>query len=114
MNISLNMAKTAYAALDEKKAENIVTIDISEISPLADYYIITNADNENQLHALVDNVEKKMKEAGYNLRFTEGSRSADWVLLDYSDIVIHVFSKEARAYYDLERIWRDGKVYETI
>ena len=114
MDKSLEMVKIACNALDEKKADNIKVIDISKISPLADYYIITSGDNINQLHAIVDNVLEKMKKAGYELRSEEGHNSDSWILLDFNDIVIHIFSKEARSYYDIERVWADGKLVSEI
>ena len=102
--------KIAIDALEDKKAENIHIIDISEISTLADYFIITNGSNRSQVQALADNVSEKMAKAGVAIKQTEGYNSANWILLDYSDIVIHIFDKESRSFYDLERIWQDGKV----
>lgn len=108
-NISAKMCKIACDALEDKKAEDIRVIDISEVSVMADYFIIANGTNENQVKALVDNAQEELYKAGYEPKQIEGYRSANWVLLDYSDIIIHVFSKEDRLFYDLERIWRDGK-----
>ena len=109
MNSSKEMLKIAHSALEEKKAEEINIIDISEVSVIADYFIIASGTNTNQLQALVDNVEEKLYKAGYEPRQVEG-HNTNWVLLDYNDIIVHVFSKEDRLFYDLERIWRDGKV----
>lgn len=106
-----DLLKIAYNALDEKKGENICIIDIRGISIIADYFIIVNGSNINQLDALTDNVEKKMREAGIHPRQTEG-KSSGWILMDYNDIVIHIFSKEDREFYDLERIWNDGKIID--
>lgn len=103
------MLAIAIDALKDKKGEDIRAIDISEISILSDYFIIASGNNENQVQALVDNVEEKMQEAGYANPRVEGYRSASWILLDYEDIVIHVFDKENRAFYDLERVWKDGR-----
>ena len=107
---SKEIIKIAIDALEDKKAENIHIIDISEISTLADYFIITNGSNRSQVQALADNVSEKMAKAGVTIKQTEGYNSANWILLDYSDIVIHIFDKESRSFYDLERIWQDGKV----
>ncbi len=104
------MAKTAIHALEEKKAEEIRVIDISEISVIADYFIIANGNNRSQIQALSDEVEEKLGRAGYLLRQKEGYSNANWVLLDFEDIIVHIFDKENRLFYDLERIWRDGKV----
>lgn len=103
------MAKIAYHALDEKKGEDIRIIDIAGISVLADYFIIANGSSESQVLAMVDNVEEEMHKAGYSLKQREGYGSGNWVLLDFGDVIVHVFDKENRLFYDLERIWRDGK-----
>ena len=103
------MAKIAYHALDEKKGEDIRIIDIAGISVLADYFIIANGSSESQVQAMVDNVEEEMHKAGYSLKQREGYGSGNWVLLDLGDVIVHVFDKENRLFYDLERIWRDGK-----
>ncbi len=114
MNISKEMAKIAYNALDDKKAEDITVIDITGVSVMADYFVIANGTNQNQVKALVDNVQEELYKAGYEPKQVEGYRSANWVLLDYNDIIVHVFSKEDRLFYDLERIWRDGKIIEDF
>ena len=103
------MAKIAYHALDEKKGEDIRIIDIAGISVLADYFIIANGSSESQVQAMVYNVEEEMHKAGYSLKQREGYGSGNWVLLDFGDVIVHVFDKENRLFYDLERIWRDGK-----
>ena len=103
------MAKIAYHALDEKMGEDIRIIDIAGISVLADYFIIANGSSESQVQAMVDNVEEEMHKAGYSLKQREGYGSGNWVLLDFGDVIVHVFDKENRLYYDLERIRRDGK-----
>lgn len=106
------MAKIAYHALDEKKGEDIRIIDIAGISVLADYFIIANGSSESQVQAMVDNVEEEMHKARYSLKQREGYGSGNWVLLDFGDVIVHVFDKENRLFYDLERIWRDGKNIE--
>lgn len=103
------MAKLAYEALADKKAEDIKIINIEEVSVLADYFLIASGTNRNQVQALADNVEEELYKAGYPVKQTEGYRSANWVLLDFGDIIVHVFDSENRVFYDLERIWRDGK-----
>ncbi len=102
------MAKTAYRALEDKKAEDIKIIDISEISTLADYFIIASASNANQIQAILDSVEEALHKCGYSLEKIEGNRRSSWILMDYKDIIVHLFSKEDRLFYDLERIWQDG------
>lgn len=109
MEQAKEMAKLAYQALEEKKGEDIKIIDIAEISVLADYFIIANGTNANQVNALVDSVEEALSKAGYDVKQREGYGLGNWVLLDFGDIIVHVFDKENRLFYDLERIWRDGK-----
>jgi len=106
------LVKIAYAALENKKGENIKIIDISKVSVLADYFIIANGSNRNQVQALVDNVQEELYKLGYEPLQVEGYQTGNWILMDYGDIIVHVFSKEDRLFYDLERIWRDGKDIE--
>lgn len=109
MNQSKEMARIAWNALNDKKGEDIKIIDITGISVLADYFIIANGTNDSQVNALVDNVEEELHKAGFSLKQREGQASGSWVLLDFGDIIVHVFDKENRLFYDLERIWKDGR-----
>lgn len=109
---SKEIAKTAIEALEDKKGEDIRIIDISQISTLADYFIIASGSNRNQVQALCDNVEEKLGKMGVSHKQCEGYDNANWILLDYRDIVIHIFDQENRFFYDLERIWRDGTLIE--
>lgn len=104
-----DMVQIAYDALDEKLGEDIEILKIDEISIIADYLIIANGRNQNQLNAMIDLVEQKMAEAGYTSKRIEGNKNSTWVLMDFGDVIVHVFSKEDRLFYDLERIWKDGK-----
>jgi len=104
------MARMAIEALEDKKAEDIRVIDISQVSVIADYFIIANGRNKSQIQALSDSVEEKLGRAGYPMKQKEGWHNANWVLLDFRDIIVHIFDKENRLFYDLERIWRDGSV----
>ena len=106
---SAELARIAIAALEEKKAEDIRVIDISEVSVLADYFIIANGSSRPQIQALSDEVSEKMEKAGATLKQVEGYDSAKWILLDFGDVIVHIFNQEDRLLYDLERIWRDGK-----
>ena len=110
---SKEMAKKAFEALEDKKAKDIRILDISAVSVLADYFLIASGSNRNQVQAMVDNVEEKLHEAGFDPRQVEGYQTANWVLLDYGDIIIHVFDEENRLFYDLERIWRDGSLIQA-
>lgn len=102
------IAKIAYDALEEKLGEDIEIIKIDEISVIADYLIIASGRNQNQLNAMIDLVDEKLTIAGYNSKRIEGNKKSSWVLMDYGDVIVHVFSKEDRLFYDLERIWKDG------
>ena len=108
MTDAKKMALMAVDALEDKKANDISIIDIEKISTLADYFIIASGTNRNQVQAMCDEVEEKLGKAGFEPKHIEGYNSANWILLDYGDIVIHLFDEENRLFYDLERIWRDG------
>lgn len=110
--MNFEMAKIAYKALDEKKGIDIKVIDISKISTISDYFVIASAANANQVQALVDNVTDELSKAGYEYRQIEGYNSANWVLIDYNDIIIHIFDTDSRVFYNLERIWSDGETVE--
>ena len=104
------MAGAAILALEDKKAEDIRVIDISQVSVIADYFIIANGNNVSQIQAMADEVEERLYKAGYPLKQKEGYHNANWVLMDFGDIIVHIFDKENRLFYDLERIWKDGLV----
>ena len=108
---SLEGAKIAYLALDDKLAIDIKVLDISNISTLADYFIIASGSNSNQLKAMANEVDEKLFKAGFILKHTEGiqSHNRSWVLMDFGDIIVHLFDKEDRDFYNLERIWADAK-----
>lgn len=103
------LMRIAYQAMDEKKASDIRVIDISKISILADYFMIASGSNPNQIHAMADLVEEKLAKEGIRARSVEGYQNANWILMDYQDIVIHIFDQESREFYNLERIWSDGE-----
>ena len=110
---SKELAKIAVNALDDKKGEDITIIDISEISVLADYFIIAGGSNRSQIQAMADNVDECVSKNGGTLKQIEGYDAGNWVLLDFQDIIVHIFDKENRLFYDLERIWRDGKLIDA-
>ena len=88
----------------------IKVIDIEQVSSLADYFIIASGTNRNQVQAMADNVDEILGKAGYQVKQVEGYSTANWILMDYGDMIIHIFDEENRLFYDLERIWRDGKI----
>lgn len=108
MNIN-KITKAAWEALDDKKADNIVILNIGEVSVIADYFIIASGGSPSQINALVDSVEEKLSELNVKPVNIEGIQNASWVLMDYGDIIIHIFSKNDREFYNLERIWADCK-----
>ena len=113
MNREKEMTKIALRALDDKKAMDVKVIDIHEVSVLADYFVIASGSNQNQVQAMVDNVEEMLTKAGYEPKQIEGTRNSSWILMDYGDIIVHVFDRDNRLFYDLERIWRDGKTLDV-
>ncbi len=112
IDISKKMAAIAIDALEDRKGEDVHTIDISSISTIADYFVIASGTNINQVQALADNVQEMLGRAVYMTKKVEGYDAGNWILLDFGDIIVHVFDKENRLFYDLERIWRDGKLIE--
>lgn len=112
MNQAREMAKIAVDALEDKKAADVRVLNIEQISTLADYFIIASGNNRNQVQAMADNAEEMLGKAGYQAKQIEGYQNANWILLDYGDVVIHLFDEENRLFYDLERIWRDGQEVE--
>ena len=109
----LEKIKIAVKALDDKKGENICVIDISEQTVITDYFIIVNGNSPSQVQALVENVTEALEKNGVTLLQSEGKASGNWILLDFNDIIVHVFLKEDRELYDLERMWRDGKFIDV-
>ena len=109
MERSKLIVKKAYQALSDKKGEDIKIIEIGKLSTVADYFIIANGSNAPHVESLVDNVEEELLKEKIHAERIEGVRSSGWILMDYNDVVVHVFSKEDRLFYDLERIWKDGK-----
>ena len=109
----INVLKTALFAADDKKARDLLALDISKIASFANYFLFCTGDSSRQMQAIADEIEKKLKEAGIRPSHIEGYQNSEWILMDYFDLVIHIFSKEARDFYDLERLWRDGKRLDT-
>ena len=106
------IVKKSYNIIEEKKGEDIKVIDIAKVSAIADYFIIASANNINQVQAISDEIDFILGKEGIMPKAIEGNKNASWMLLDYNDIVVHIFLREDRAFYDLDRIWRDGKEIE--
>nr|WP_207750691.1 ribosome silencing factor [Anaeromonas gelatinilytica] len=94
---------------DDKRAVDIEVIEVSEITSIADFFVICSGNSERQTIAIADAIDEKMYENGYELKSKEGHRSGRWILLDFGDIIVHIFHKEDRVFYNLERLWIDGK-----
>ena len=107
------MAKLICKALDDTKAIDVKAIDISEVSVMADFFIVASASNQSQLNAMQDEVDRILYEQGIHAKSIEGNRSSTWVLMVYEDVIVHLFSEEDRLFYDLERIWKDGIVIDS-
>ncbi len=105
---SLELTKRIVKVLDSKKAQDIEAIHVHDLTIIADYFVLCSATSNTQLRALADEVEHVLKEEGTELLRTEGYRSGSWVLLDYGSVIVHIFYKETREFYKLERIWADG------
>jgi ribosome-associated protein len=105
---SRELAEKIVSILEEKKAKDLNIIDIREISILADYFVICSGTSTTHIKTLADEVEEKMLEAGIELLHKEGYNSAMWILLDYGEVVVHIFHEEDRQFYNLERLWADG------
>lgn len=93
----------------DKKALDIVLLNISKLTTISDYFVICSGNSERQVKAIADVVEEKMLEAGYKVYNKEGYKTARWILLDFGDVVVHVFHKEDREFYNLERLWVDSE-----
>ncbi len=108
---SLELSKKIVKILDQKKADDVRLLKIRDLTILADYFVIAGATSTTQVKALVDEVDYQLSQMGLEPSFVEGYHSNNWIVLDYHDVIVHVFLKDAREYYDLERMWADA---ETI
>lgn len=106
---SLELAREAAKVLDSKRGSQIKVIKVDGVSVIADYFVIATGHSSTQVKALADAVEYTLKEAGETVSHIEGHRNDSWILLDYVDVIVHVFSEESREYYDLDRMWADGE-----
>ncbi|SFG31737.1 ribosome-associated protein [Lachnospiraceae bacterium C7] len=109
---TLDIVKKIATVLDEKKAIDVKVLDIMKVSTIADYFVLASGSNSNQLQAMVDIVEDEMVKCDVHSKRVEGDSSSSWILMDFGDVVVHLFSDEDREFYDLDRIWSDGEVVE--
>ncbi|MDF2632755.1 MAG: rsfS [Caproiciproducens sp.] len=106
---SLELAKETVKTMDDKKALDLKVIGIKDISVIADYFVLATGTSSTHVKALADEVEFKMKQIGISPDHIDGYRSNTWIILDYSDVIIHVFTPDAREFYNLDRLWQDGE-----
>ncbi|MFA4924826.1 MAG: ribosome silencing factor, partial [Ignavibacteriaceae bacterium] len=106
------LVKKIAQLIFEKKGSDVKVIELKTVSAIADYFVICSADSDTQVRAIADNIDKSLRDKGIKLWHKEGTTALQWVLLDYVDIVIHVFQKDIRAYYNLEKLWGDAPITE--
>ena len=104
---AIDLARAAAAAAEDKLASKIIALDVSDQLALTDIFVLASAPNDRQVSAIVDGIEDKLRELGVKPVRREGERNGRWVLIDFSDIVVHVQHEEERTYYQLERLWKD-------
>jgi ribosome-associated protein len=105
----IEMVEKIVKTLDRKKAQDIKVLKVTNLTILADYFIIANGSSNTQTKSLADEVDFQLSQSGVEPTRREGYASANWIILDYSDIIVHVFNQESRDYYQLERLWSDGE-----
>jgi len=96
-------------AAEEKQAKNIRVLDLRDITAFADYFVVCTGTNSRQIQAISDEIQSQLKKQDEHASSVEGYQNAEWILMDYGDFLVHIFSEKARDYYDLERLWRDAK-----
>ena len=109
MDKSRELMEVCVKALDDRLAQDIEVLDVSELTDLGDYFVMATGNSSTQVRALADMAEEKAKEAGFVLHHREGYRGESWILLDFSDVIVHVFDRESREFYSLEHLWEDAK-----
>ncbi|NGQ94175.1 ribosome silencing factor [Brevibacillus sp. SYP-B805] len=109
VKVTEDLARLAVKAAEEKKAENILVMDIRELSIIAEYFVICHGNNERQVQAIVTEIRDQAYKNGYTVRGIEGADEGRWVLVDLGDVVVHVFHREEREFYNIERLWSDAR-----
>ena len=109
---AIEKAKKIAECLDNKKGRRITVLEVGELTSISDYFVIASGGSAAQVKAMADEVEEKLREAGYTPVHMEGYQVATWILLDYSEVVVHIFLEETREFYDIERLWTDAKKIE--
>lgn len=109
---SEELLKLVVAAAEEKKAVNVIALNLKDISLVADYFVICSGNSDTQVQAIMTEVRKQVEKNGVHIKGIEGADSARWVLIDLGDVIVHIFHREEREYYSIERLWSDAKVVE--
>ena len=107
--VSMNRSWLAVRAAESKQARDIIALDVRQATSFADYFVICSGTNSRQIQAIADAVDERLEALGLRVTHAEGYKQAEWVLLDYVDFVVHVFSEQARKFYDLERLWKSAR-----
>lgn len=110
---SKELLQLTVEAADDKRADDIVVLDVAEVSLMADYFVILSADSKRQVQAIADNIVDFVRKAGSDVKSVEGRTAGEWVLIDAGDVIVHVFQKDARAHYNLEKLWSDAPIVDV-
>ncbi|MGA3232234.1 ribosome silencing factor [Lactiplantibacillus pentosus] len=110
---SKELLQLTVEAADDKRADDIVALDVAEVSLMADYFVILSADSKRQVQAIADNIVEFIRKAGSDVKSVEGRTADEWVLIDAGDVIVHVFQKDARAHYNLEKLWSDAPLVDV-
>lgn len=106
---TLEIVKVIQSSLEDKKGEDIKALDLRGLSNIADFFVIASGNSVNQLRAMADDVEEKLFKLGVKLHHSEGYSSGTWILLDFGNVLVHIFNKEQRDFYSMDRVWGDAK-----
>ncbi|MGK4018921.1 ribosome silencing factor [Lactiplantibacillus plantarum] len=110
---SKELLQLTVEAADDKRADDIVALDVAEVSLMADYFVILSADSKRQVQAIADSIVDFVRKAGSDVKSVEGRTAGEWVLIDAGDVIVHVFQKDARAHYNLEKLWSDAPIVDV-
>lgn len=110
---SKELLQLTVEAADDKRAEDIVALDVAQVSLMADYFVIVSADSKRQVQAIADSVVEFIRKAGSDVKSVEGRTAGEWVLIDCGDVIVHVFQKDLRGHYNLEKLWSDAPIVDV-
>ncbi|CAJ1227468.1 MULTISPECIES: ribosome silencing factor [Lactiplantibacillus] len=110
---SKELLKLTVEAADDKRGEDIVALDVAQVSLMADYFVIVSADSKRQVQAIADNIVDFVRQAGSDVKSVEGRTAGEWILVDAGDVIVHIFQKDARSHYNLEKLWSDAPLVDV-